>query len=304
MRQNIGYKLLALVLAIVLWAKVNSDRNPSYPTQIGKVNVVYTNLPKGMVATEAPKTIEVSATGPQSAVRSLDRSQIEAKVNLSDVEVGVNVVKVEFQVHKDMAENLTLAPNKPVEVRIEAFKRKSMTIDVSLEGVPPLGYSFGKASAYPSAAVVSGTGSLVDQVRRLTIKVSPGAAQSQGDDYYPVIALDTAGRQIKGLIIQPSTVSAKLELVEAQNTKSVIISASVVGQPAYPHKVESVAVTPSVATIFGRPNNLLDVSTITTDPVDISNATGTIVRTVGLKTPSAIRSTNIKTVKVVVTIGE
>lgn len=304
MRQNIGYKLLALVLAIVLWAKVNSDRNPSYPTPIGKINVIYINLPKGMVTTEAPKTIEVSAIGPQSAVRTLDISKITAKVNLSDAQVGVNPVKVDFQIPKDMAENLTLAPNKPVEVRIEAFKRKSMTIDVSLEGVPPLGYSFGKASAYPPAAVVSGTSSLVDQVRRLTIKVSPGAAQSQGDDYYPVIALDTAGREIKGLTIGPSTVSAKLELVEAQATKSVIISASIVGQPAFPHKVESVAVTPSVATIFGRPNNLVDISTIATDPVDVTNTTGTVVRMVHLKTPSAIRSTNVQTVKVVVTVGQ
>jgi YbbR domain-containing protein len=303
MRQNIGYKLLALLLAVVLWAKVNSDRNPNYPTQIGKVSVLYTSLPKGLVATLAPKSIDVSASGPQSAIRALDPSLIKARVNLSDVQVGTNTVKVTFEVPKDVDENLTLTPTKPLEVRIETFKRKSLMIDVSLQGVPPLGYSFGKASAYPPAAVVSGTGSLVDQVRRLTIEVSPGAARSGAEDYYPVVALDTAGREIKGLTIEPSKVSAKLELVEAQATKSVIISPSVIGQPAYPHKVESVTVTPSVATIFGRPNNLVDISTIATDPVDISNVTGSVVRSVRLKIPTAIRSADVQTVKVTVTIA-
>jgi len=302
MRQNIGYKLLALFLAVVLWAKVNSDRNPTYPTSIGYTNIEYTSPPKGMVVTQAQKRIQVSATGPQSVVRSLDVSQIRARVDLSDVQVGVQRLRVDFVIPDDIAEGIKFSP-ADVEVKVETFKRRSLTIDVSLKGVPPLGYSFGTASAYPSAAVVSGRSGLVDQVRRLTIAVSPGAAQPQGEDYYPVVALDASGREIRGLIIEPAKVTAKLELVEAQATKSVIISPSVVGQPAYPHKVESVTVSPSAATIFGRPNNLVDISTIATDPVDISSATTTIVRTVGLKTPSAIRSTNVQSVKVTVTIA-
>jgi YbbR domain-containing protein len=303
MRQNLGYKLLALVFAIVLWAKVNSDRNPTFNAPVGYTNVEYTSLPKILVVTEAPRRIRVTATGPQSAIRTLDPSTIHAKVDLSHVQVGVQRVKVDFKGPENASEEIKFAP-ADLQIRVETFKRRSLTIDVSLKGVPPLGYSFGKASAYPSAAVVSGRSSLVDQVRRLTIAVNPGAAQSQGADYYPVVALDASGRETKGLTIEPSKVSAKLELVEAQATKSVIISPSVVGQPAYPHKVVSVTVMPSVATIFGRPNNLVGISTITTDPVDISNATNTVVRSVGLRSPSAIRSSDVKIVKVVVTITQ
>ncbi|MDO8586684.1 MAG: CdaR family protein [Armatimonadota bacterium] len=303
MRDNLGYKLLALFLAVVLWAKVNGDRNPNIKTPIGYVTVEYTRLPLGLIVTEAPARIQVSATGPQSALRSLAVSQLKATADLSDAQPGTQEFAVDISAPPDLAEKVGLSPTE-IKVKLETLERKSLKIDVSLQGVPPLGYSFGPASAYPPAAVVSGRSSLVSQVRRLNIAVSSGAAQSEGDDYYPVVALDAAGNEIKGLTIEPSRVSAKLGLVEAQATKSVIISPDIVGQPMHPLKVTAVNVSPNVVTIFGRPGNIARISTIGTDPIDITNATSDVTRTVGLRAPPDVRSTDIRSVKVTVRISQ
>ena len=303
MRQNLGYKILALALAVVLWAKVNGDRNPNIKTPVGFVKVDYMLLPSGLVLTDAPARIQVSATGPQSALRGLNVSQLKAVVDLSDAQPGTRDFPIDISGPPDVADKVRLSPTQ-IKVKIETFARKSLKIDVSLEGVPPLGFSFGAAVADPPAAVVSGRSSLVDQVRRLNVSVSPGAAQSHGDDYYPVVALDAGGNEIKGLTIEPTRVSAKLELVEAQATKSVIVSPTIVGQPPHPLKVISIGVYPSVVTIFGRPNSIVSIGTIGTDPIDIGGATDTITRTVSLRAPPAVRSTDVRSVKVIVRISQ
>ncbi|MDO8683079.1 MAG: CdaR family protein [Armatimonadota bacterium] len=301
MRENLGYKLLALLMAILLWAKVNGDRNPNITKKIDNVQAVYASLPKGYLLTDAPKRIQVNVTGPQSVLRSLDASQIKVRVDLSGAEVGTHSIKPKIKPPHSLVDKVRLSA-KDIEVRIETFKRRSLDIAVSFQGVAPLGYTFGQAVANPPAAVISGRSSLVDRVRRLNVLVSPGVTQPSDEDYYPVTALDAAGNQIKELTIEPSRVSAKWELKEAQATKSVIVSPTIIGQPVYPLRVSSVTVSPPVVTIYGRPNNLVNVSTISTETIDISNAVETITRTVSLRTPSGIKSTDAQTVKVTVKI--
>ncbi|RPH54043.1 MAG: hypothetical protein EHM89_19130 [Acidobacteria bacterium] len=303
MRQHLGYKILALVLAVIIWAKVNSDRNPNIRTVVDNVRVDYRQAPEGFVVTQAPVRIQINAVGPQSALRSLKASQLKAFVDLSEVQVGAQDVPVQVSGPRDVSENVRLS-SPDVKIVVEASKRKTLKIDVTLQRIPPLGYTFGAAVADPPAAVVSGRSSFVDRVRRLTVAVSPSAAPSTGEDLYPVLALDADGNEIAGLKIEPARVAAKLELVEAQATKSVIVSPNIIGQPTFPAKVLGVNVSPTVVTIFGRPEGLVSVTTIATDPVDINNATDTITRTVGLRAPSSVRSTNTQTVKVTVRIGQ
>ena len=147
MRQNLGYKILALALAVVLWAKVNGDRNPNIKTPVGFVNVAYMLLPSGLVLTDAPARIQVSATGPQSALRGLNVSQLKAVVDLSDAQPGTRDFPVDISGPPDVADKVRLSPTQ-IKAKIETFARKSLKIDVSLEGVPPLGFSFGAADIY------------------------------------------------------------------------------------------------------------------------------------------------------------
>ena len=228
MRENLGYKLLALLLATLLWVKVASDRNPSVTKTVEDVPVRYHGLRSGYMIADAPSTVSVNVTGPQSVLRLLGSSKLKASVNLSGIEPGVHTLKAQIDLPADVREQVKHAASD-VTLTVEAFKRKSSAVDVSFEGAPPLGKRFGKAIADPSAAVYSGRSSLVDRVRRLNVTITAGAAESEVADYYPVKALDETGREIEGLKIEPSRVAVTLQLEDAPATKHVIVSPTIVG---------------------------------------------------------------------------
>jgi YbbR domain-containing protein len=302
MRKNLGYKILALAVALFCWVKVTSDRNPNIVRPVENVSIDYRGLQPDYVITNAPSSVTINVMGPQSDLRVLEPSQIKVRVDLSAAKSGQQQIKTIVTLPPGIADRVTPTPLS-VPVEIEPVKRRSQKIDISLKGVAPIGYTVGKATADPPIAVVSGRSSLVDAVRRLTVVIDAGSAQA-GEEYYPVIPLDAAGKEVQGLIVEPGRAAVKLQLVEAPATKIVIVSPTIVGQPAFPFKVARVTVVPQTVTISGRPNALIGVSTVSTEKIDISNANASVIRTVELDTPRGIDSGGTQRVRVVVTIAQ
>lgn len=302
MRENLGYKILALAIALFCWVKVTSDRNPNIARPVENVSVDYRGLRPDLVITDAPSNVTINVMGPQSDLRALEPSRIKVRVDLTAAKAGQQQIKTTVTLPPGLGDRVTPAP-LTVPVEIERVKRRSQKIDISLKGVVPIGYTVGKATADPPIAVLSGRSSLVDEVRRLTVVIDAGAAQA-GEDYYPVIPLDADGKEIKNLTVEPGRASVKLQLVEAPATKTVIVSPTIVGQPAFPFKVASVAVVPQTVIISGRPNALMRVSTVLTEKIDIANASASVVRTVALDTPPGVDSGPSQRVRVIVTIAQ
>jgi YbbR domain-containing protein len=85
--------------------------------------------------------------------------------------------------------------------------------------------------------------------------------------------------------------------------RTVAVVAKLNGNPADGYAVTSVLVAPPTLTIQGTVPGLGDANSVNTAPVDITGATNTLTRVVGLDLPLGISSTTISTVTVSIYIA-
>jgi len=92
--RNLDLKLLALALAVFLWAYVLlTQRNPlmeasySVPLQIRQV-------PRRLVVEDAPRTVDVTLRGLQKDLRALSASDLEVSVSLRGLGAGAHLAPV------------------------------------------------------------------------------------------------------------------------------------------------------------------------------------------------------------------
>lgn len=92
-RKNLGLKILALALAVVLWWFVAGETK----VQVGfAVPLEIRNVPAGMTITnKVERQVEVRLAGPPSLLGALQQAEVSAAIDLSDARIGRQVVRIE-----------------------------------------------------------------------------------------------------------------------------------------------------------------------------------------------------------------
>lgn len=85
-------------------------------------------------------------------------------------------------------------------------------------------------------------------------------------------------------------------------SKLLFISPVTTGKPPYPHKVLDIEVEPQSVTLTGRPARLMEISTVSTEPILLDDRTETFSRRVSLVAPPGTSLANGGTAEVTVRI--
>src|SRR5207249_1619180 len=92
---NLGWKLLALALAIFLWFSLSGRRRERVSERGYVIPLTVVNVPSQMVIASAiPDTIDVRLKGPFTSIRLADPSKMEAVMDLSGGEAGERIYKL------------------------------------------------------------------------------------------------------------------------------------------------------------------------------------------------------------------
>lgn len=306
-RHNWKYKLLALLVALILWTYVNSERNPQ-SRQTFRVPVDVIEVKKGHVAQLGVTKVAVTVVGLKTAVEAVAKEDIEAFVNVrsmpQDKSVSEAQIPVQVRLPRAIAADLEVTANpRTLQVRVEALGEKQIPVTVGFFAEPPPGYSYGTPILSPAAVVVSGLVSQLSKINSASITISSDLASSPNGDYCEVSALDKEGNSVSGVSVRPEKIRVKLGMVEMPATKTVIVSPIFSGQPKYPARVQKYTVVPSSVTLEGKPSRLSSISAIATDAISLEGAEATIVRDISLEVPSGTRPTGSRTVRVTVHIA-
>jgi YbbR domain-containing protein len=92
--ENIGLKLLSLLLAVVIWTAVGGD----VATEIlVPVPVEFRNVPAGIQYEAEPSRVELRVRGPRRMVRQALTTDFSVPVDLSTMTVGEQIVPLRRQ---------------------------------------------------------------------------------------------------------------------------------------------------------------------------------------------------------------
>lgn len=305
-RHNLGYKLMALAIAVVLVVYVKGERNPQSSKSF-TVPLEVQHVADGYAAEPQVREVIVKIQGPRTVVEGLGRADVVASVDVvgsgTDGKSIVNA-KVEPKVSETEGDLRVTVEPAMVRVKLEPLGDKRLPVEIRYPSVPPLGFAYSNPVINPDSVSISGKVSDVTRVRKIILTLPSRVSGESIEGSFPVAAVDSRGVQVSGVKLDIDKVSLRLDLVEVPATKRVIVSPDISGTPAFPAKVSQVVVTPSLITLRGRPDALADVTTIDTDRISIDGATDTITRDAGLKLPDGVTVSGQKTVRVEVKISK
>jgi len=246
----------------------------------------------GYTVTFAPETVSVELEGPRMHNGSVvpDSEDITAYVSMAGKSAGRHSVPVIVKLPNGLS-GLVTAAAIPKNVEITLVRKEDRTMDVGMQfiGSPPVGYRFGLPVFTPGKVVVSGKSELVGKVAQVVVMIDSATSDPQNiDTDLSVVPLDKTGKAVEGVEITPGKVHLCLGLLEAPASRAVFVGVDTVGRPPYPNEVRKIEITPQTITVTGKPEQLMDTTTIRTEPVQLSNRTKSFIQRVKVIAPSGL----------------
>jgi YbbR domain-containing protein len=148
-RQNLGLRIIALLLGVALWVFVNAGQHSSVESY--NVPISYRGLPIGFVITnQHPDFVKIQIAGPQTLLSLVDPSRLMLRLDLN----GVGVGQASFKIGPDAfnANRGTAVTNifpAQIVLDIDKIVVRYLPVHLVTAGRPADGYQIGAIEIAP-----------------------------------------------------------------------------------------------------------------------------------------------------------
>lgn len=267
-----GNLILALILAIALWAYVVGEKNPDVSKEYKSIPITITNSDiledeDMAVASVSTSKLNVKLSGNRSVISKVNAEDIDATVDVSKASLGENNLKIHLKVPGNtyvVQQSIT-----EVTVRVEQRVRDNKSVEVKYRGKTEEGVEPSLLGVDPEEVEVSGVEGRVSRVDHVqaTVKVSK-VGDSESSVKSTLTPVDKNGKKVENV-----SLSQKQAIVSSilYYTKEVPLDVPVNGDSdaRYERTVEA----PETIVVKGDSAVLETMDSITAEPVDISNIT-------------------------------
>jgi YbbR domain-containing protein len=277
LQNNMILKILAAMLAILLWLSVHSGGDTA-GTGAGFAQSSQTLGDKGVTVLYDERSFSLvgqpkvnlvlhgSAVDVMRAVAS--GTSIEVMADARKLGEGTHEVPVFYQ---GLPAGVT-ADSTTVKIRLEANANKEFTIKVVTEGKPKDGLSIGDPIVSPKTVIVTGPSSAVNAVDRVLATLSLADATETLQTSVPLIPVDKNGKTVKDVRLSRERVEVNVPITKP--SKTVPLQLQFKGDLAPGFAVEGIS-QPGSVTIYGPANVLAALDSYPAPPIDLSGLANT-----------------------------
>ena len=317
--KDIGWKLLSVAIAAVMWFMVINITQPvdtrgySRPLVLENMDTLTRRgLTLGNGEELRNMKISVKVKAQRTALDRLNQSAewIKASLDLSALENAVNGDTVSIPVEVAMTgggagyDIVSKAPTA-VEAVVETLMSKQMPVDIVVNGELPEGVYLSEPQISGEKITVSGPASLVKRVAAVRAFVSVEDVQKAEPLRVRVAAYDANGEVVRGVTTSAAEVTVSYTMHSA---KQVPVMVDITGVPAAGHKIGEVTSSPQSVELIGTNAALEKITALQLESIDISGRTLTLTRNYRLVDylPEGVRAKEgtAENVRIVVEIGQ
>lgn len=298
--RNLLPKLLAVLVALILWVFVMNEQNPPVEGTF-QVSLTNRNLSGKLVVMEAPETVRVKVRGLRNAIAGAAGRNFQAYVDLKGLAPGQYNLPVLVQLPTGY-ELVEVVPDK-VDIILEAVQSRQFPVEPRLTG-PIVGQmTLGKVEITPKVVTITGPQSILDSIGKVLAPVeirdrTPAFAQ---DAKLFIAGID--GNELKTLKVEPTQVKVSGVLESGTITKTVDVKTVLTGNLPEGVLLRRVFTEPAKVELRG-PKEILDrLTAVSTEPVPLAGITKDVTREVPLQLQPGITVAR-KTVMVRITVGQ
>lgn len=273
-RNNIGLKLISVLIAIVIWYVVVDINDPvetnTYIVKITVENEAYIASGKEIYhIDDSNKTVGVSIRTNRSALRKISENDIVVTADLTqivDMDRDPVMVPLRAECKGVSSNNITLS-RTTIPITIESIATKSFVVAVDTgESVPSEEYEVGRMTPSPDQIVINGPESIINQIDTAVARIDVTGMTIDSTREAKLILLGKDQSEISEDTIQDDltfeggtpNVTVYVELWKRRS--DVALDVQYVGTPAEGFHVESVSTTPETITVVGDSQALLQLT--------------------------------------------
>lgn len=296
-------RLIAVLLALVLWVQAAAERNPEGQFTFDAVQVQTADVPSGLVVSGNPRPAKVNliVRCRRRVSERLTPDSFKVVASLQGGQSGA----FDYPVEITLPDGVELVEISPAAVSVTLDRHSSAEVPVGwrLRGTLPEGHTPGEVSITPPSVTVSGPASTVSRIARAVAEFDVSSVTTDTVAEVPLTAVDADGQVVAGVVFSPARASLTLGVIELPAAVSLDVDATLVGSPADGYAVIGVTCTPARASVRPAPGESVDFDLLRTTPVDITGRTADLELDVDLVLPEGMAGITPQAVRVTVEIG-
>lgn len=289
-KKKILVQVLCLLLSFGLWVYININENPMGQKTIKNVPVQILN--KGVLAEDglalAPNqnvTVSLNIKGENEKIFNSNVGDYKVDLELGSTQLVAGNNWLTAQVVK-MPSGITVSNLQiKVNLKLEQLIKKEFTLQSNLNVTTAPGVYVKNISLDPSVVTVEGASSAVNSVAKVVANGKVADVNSNQSTKARLVALNAQGQELKDVDIYPGTVNANISV---ENGKSVPINVVTTGTA--PTGINIASLVPNIKNveIIGDSNTINPITSINTEPINLSNITADNVIPVKLIVPQGV----------------
>lgn len=266
---NFPLKILAVIIAIILWIVIANVDNPSSRKNISGINV---NVKNGemlenmgyIYQVESGGTISINVKAPRSVLNELRSSDFDAYADLSERASNSDKVKIHVSCNKTDVENqIDIVSVRPeyLQISIDNMVSKELQLTLNVTGEPQEGFVIGDYYTSPGSIRISGAASVVDNIVSAGVYYNVDNMKTNVDDTVTPVFYDASGNEVKSDKLELSRDDVKIH-IDILPTKWVPVHYAVTGEPAQGYKITGYTANMESVNVAASAENLDKISSI------------------------------------------
>lgn len=320
---NWGMKLVAILIAIALWAGLITQD----PSLLREKH--FSDVPVTVIGAESLKRngyivlehIEDALNGvsmrvsvPQGNYAAAQASSYSVRVDLSRIRTtGAQEIRI-LSTNSSTYGTVTEIVPATVQLTVDEYvTRYRIPVTVVTQGEPPEGFHASDPATDPPMVTVSGPKSLVQQIVSAQVVADQATLPAQEGlvrRALPFTLVDESGAAIQSDMLEVTSESVLVDSIIVEQTvytkRTVELSelSLVTGQPAEGYEIKGVYITPGVVTIAGRASSIMNLDILYLEnSVNVKGLTESVTKSLRVRQPSSVKYASTDQVEVAVEIG-
>lgn len=299
--KNIVPKILAVIMAVVLWMYVMNEQNPPFEASF-VIPLEVRNVAANYVVFDAPETVKVKIRGPRNVVAGVRSKDLKAFVDAKGLTAGSHNIAVNATVPYSL-ELIEINPDK-VQLRLDPTISRQLPIEVRTTGTSASGTVLGQVVPAQRQVTVEGPRNLVNAVEKILAAVDVTGKTNDITVDAALTPVNHDGKEVEGVTIYPEKTKVTVSLVAAVMKKTLDIKPVTQGELPSGLIIKSIVTQPDkveiTETIPGK--GLGKQEAIYTEAINLADINKDTDKEVQIQIPAGMTGT-AKTVIVKIKVG-
>ena len=310
---NLGLKLMSLLLAILLWNYVvlsdtSITRAKTLYNITGYISGQSTLNAYGLALlndpTEMLSDIAVTIEAPQADYAHVSADNVQVTLDLSNVR-SAGTREVPFRATTYYGKVVNISPES-IKLTFETLDSRTVAVNPVISGEAE-DYWYSISRTNPSLLTVSGASSTVQSIITAQVNVDVTGIVSSTTPSLPYVLLDASGETVPQTMLNRSTssISVNLDVYPSREIPiSTELSSIISGQPAPGYVVQSVSVQPETVSVAAERELLDSLEKLVVEPVSVDDASQSFSARASISRLSDFKHVSVEQVYVNVNIVE